>query len=184
MDQDEPRKALCDALLRVGAGDSEALKDVYERTSAKLFGVCLRILGEPSEAEDVLQEVYVSVWRNASRFDAERASPVTWLAAIARNRSIDRVRARRPGRFAPAEAAFEIADGAPSALATIEASEGSAQLSGCLGQLELLHQSAIRAAFLDGLTYETLAQRAGVPLGTMKSWIRRSLLKLKACMER
>ena len=184
MDQDESRKALCDALLRVGAGDAAALKDVYERTCAKLFGVCLRILGEPSEAEDVLQEVYVSVWRNASRFDAERASPVTWLAAIARNRSIDRVRARRPGRFAPPEAALEISDGAPSALARLEASEDSAQLSGCLGQLEPLHQAAIRAAFLDGLTYETLAQQSGVPLGTMKSWIRRSLLKLKACMER
>jgi len=184
MDLDQQREALREALFRVGAGESAALKEVYERTSAKLFGICLRILGEPNEAEDVLQEVYVSVWRNASAFNAERGSPVTWLAAIARNRSIDRVRARRPGRFAPADAALEVADGAPSALARIEASEGSAQLAGCLGELERLHQSAIRSAFLDGLTYETLARQAGVPLGTMKSWIRRSLFKLKACMER
>jgi len=184
MDLDQQREALGDALLRVGAGDSAALKEVYERTSAKLFGVCLRILGEPSEAEDVLQEVYVSVWRNAGAFNAERASPITWLAAIARNRAIDRVRARRPDRFAPAEAAIALADGAPSALARLEASEGSAQLFGCLGELERAHQSAVRSAFLDGLTYETLARQSGVPLGTMKSWIRRSLLKLKACMER
>ncbi len=182
MDLDGQREALCLALVRVAAGEAPALKEVYDRTSAKLFGVCLRILGEPSEAEDVLQEVYLSVWRGAAAFSADRASPITWLAAIARHRAIDRLRARRPGRSEPIDAADDVADGAPSALDLLQESEGARRLAGCLGELEGPFQNAIRAAFLDGFTYEALAQRAGVPLGTMKSWIRRSLLKLRACV--
>ena len=178
------REALCGALERVGQGDGAALREVYDRTSAKLFGVCLRILGEPNEAEDVLQEVYIAVWRSAGAFDAGRASPVTWLAAMARNRSIDRLRARRPGRSEPIEQAAEAIDGAPSALATMERDEDKRRLDSCLGELDPVQQLAIRSAFLDGCTYEVLAVRAGVPLGTMKSWIRRGLLKLRECLER
>jgi RNA polymerase sigma-70 factor (ECF subfamily) len=184
MDLDGQREALRSALLRAGRGDAPALKEVYDKSSAKLFGVCLRILGDPCEAEDVLQEVFVSVWRGAASFNADRVSPITWLVAIARNRSIDRLRARKPARSQPIETAADIADSAPSALTRLVESEGSTRLAGCLGELEHMQQSAIRAAFLDGLTYEALAQRAGVPLGTMKSWIRRSLLKLRTCMER
>jgi len=161
-----------------------ALREVYESTSAKLFGVCLRILGEPSEAEDVLQEVYTTVWRKASTFDGARASPITWMAAIARNRSIDRLRARPRARTEPIEAALAIADPSPSAETMLQDAQGSRRLRGCLDELEEPHRIAIRAAFLDGHTYDVLARGAGVPLGTMKSWIRRSLLKLKACMER
>ncbi len=153
-------------------------------TSAKLFGVCLRILGEHTEAEDVLQDVYLSVWRNAVAFDTARASPITWLATIARNRAIDRLRARRPGRSVAIDAALQVADPQPSALTRVAADQDVARLHGCVGELEALHRNAIRAAFLDGFTYEALADRAGVPLGTMKSWIRRSLLKLRACMDR
>jgi RNA polymerase sigma-70 factor (ECF subfamily) len=184
MDLDDQRQALTGALLRVGRGEAAALKEVYDRTSAKLFGVCLRILGEPAEAEDVLQVVYVTVWRRAAAFDPSRSSPITWLAAIARNRSIDRIRARRPDRNIPIEAAVHVADAAPLALSAIEDREASARLSGCLGELEAVHQQSVRRAFLDGLTYEALAQQAGVPLGTMKSWIRRALIKLRGCMER
>ncbi len=184
MEPEGQREALTGALARVGSGDAGALKEVYDRTSAKLFGVCLRILGEPTEAEDVLQEVYVSVWRNAAAFDADRASPITWLAAIARNRSIDRVRARHPERSIAIDAAMEVADAAPLASSLLEASQESRRLAGCLGELEPQHQGAIRAAFLDGQTYEVLASRAGVPLGTMKSWIRRSLIRLRGCLDR
>src|SRR5579862_2932327 len=107
MVEDNRRDALAEALRRVAQRDATALREVYDQTSAKLFGVCLRILGEPSEAEDVLQEVYSTVWRRAETFDAGRASPVTWLAAIARNRSIDRLRARPAVRLVPIEAAFD-----------------------------------------------------------------------------
>src|SRR6185503_13548596 len=95
MDIDSNRSLIAAALNRIPAGDRPALQTVYRLTSAKLFGVCLRILGERAEAEDVLQEVYVTVWRKAADFDANRSSPMTWLIAIARNRSIDRLRASR-----------------------------------------------------------------------------------------
>lgn len=185
MDADARRKQLAAALARVASGDRAALKLVYDMTSAKLFGVCLRILNDRSEAEDVLQDVYIAVWRKASAFDATRASPITWLVAIARNRSIDRARAGGASRLKePIEAAAEVADPMPLAPDLIEAQQQSGRLSGCLDELEQHQSAAIRAAFIGGLTYEDLAQRTGVPLGTMKSWIRRGLAKLRECLER
>src|SRR5215468_5316813 len=92
MDADATRSQLAAALIRVAGGDRAALRMVYQDTSAKLFGVCLRILRDRSEAEDVLQEVFVTIWRKATSFDPGRASPITWLVAIARNRAIDRLR--------------------------------------------------------------------------------------------
>jgi RNA polymerase sigma-70 factor (ECF subfamily) len=184
MDQDSRRDHLVDALRRAGSGDAAALCDIYNTTSAKLFGICLRILGESAEAEDVLQEVYTIVWRRAATFDNGRASPISWLATIARNRSIDRLRARPAQQMAPLEAAVSVADGAPIAELALESAQGVSQLYACLDELEGPQRNAIRSAFLDGLTYDAIAYQSGVPVGTMKSWIRRSLLKLRACMER
>lgn len=184
MEPDAQREALAHALTRTARGEAPALKEIYERTSAKLFGICLRILGEASEAEDVLQEVYVSVWRGAGGFDAGRSSPITWLAAIARNRAIDRVRRRRPGRAEPIGAAGPIADPSRSALGALEDAEQGRRLHDCLGELDEPQRGAIAGAFLDGYTYEVLARQGGVPLGTMKSWIRRALIRLRACLER
>src|SRR6266436_8129021 len=98
MDAEASRSQLAAALVRVAAGDRAALRMVYQDTSAKLFGVCLRILNDKSEAEDVLQDVFVTVWRKATGFDPGRASPITWLVAIARNRAIDRVRSSAMNR--------------------------------------------------------------------------------------
>jgi len=98
MDFDTNRSLIAGALARIPGGDRAALQTVYRLTSAKLFGVCLRILGERANAEDVLQEVFVTVWRKAGDFDATRASPMTWLIAIARNRAIDRLRASKNSR--------------------------------------------------------------------------------------
>ena len=123
-------------MRRIPAGDRTALQTVYRLTSAKLFGVCLRILGERGEAEDVLQEVYVTVWRKAADFDASRASPMTWLIAIARNRSIDRLRATRQSRnMAPIDEAGEIADSAAPADRALEGLQEHARLHGCLDGL-------------------------------------------------
>ena len=185
MDAEVMRSQLAAAMARVAAGDRAALRIVYQATSAKLFGVCLRILKDRSEAEDVLQDVYVTVWRKAASFDPSRASPITWLVAIARNRSIDRLRAGAVSRrMDPIDAADEVSDPAPAALEQVEAAEQSGRLRTCLQELEERQSAAIRSAFLDGTTYEELAARMGVPLGTMKSWIRRGLLKLRACLER
>jgi RNA polymerase sigma-70 factor (ECF subfamily) len=179
------RDLLTARLAAVAKGDRAALGDLYQRTSAKLFGVCLRILQDRSEAEEVLQETYLIVWRRAGTFDPTRASPVTWLATIARNKAIDRLRAAGPkSRRVPLEAAFEAADPTPLASATLEMSDERRRLEECLGQLEPKYSAAIREAFLDGKTYDELAGRMGVPLGTMKSWIRRSLMRLRSCLER
>jgi RNA polymerase sigma factor (sigma-70 family) len=185
MGADENRSQLVAALARVAGGDRAALRLVYQDTSAKLFGVCVRILNDKSEAEDVLQEVYLTVWRKAATFDPARASPITWLVAIARNRSIDRLRsAAGRGRMEPIESAQDVHDPAPAALDLVHATQQSRRLATCLGELEQRQSIAIRAAFMDGNTYEELADRMRVPLGTMKSWIRRGLLKLKDCLER
>ena len=185
MDADPPRSQLAAALARVAGGDRGALQIVYQDTAAKLFGVCLRILNDRGEAEDVLQEVYVTVWRKAASFDPGRASPITWLVAIARNRSIDRLRATSVSRrMQPIEAADTVSDPAPAAVERVEMAQQHRRLADCLDELEPRHSVAIRAAFLDGSTYEELAARMSVPLGTLKSWIRRGLLKLRACLER
>src|SRR5215467_10035879 len=118
---DISRSQLAAALVRVAAGDRAALRMIYQDTSAKLFGGCLRILKERSEAEDVLQDVYLTVWRKAAKFDSGRASPITWMVAIARNRAIDRLRARGAGgRLAPIEAADAVSDPAPAAVERVE----------------------------------------------------------------
>jgi len=184
MDADAMRSQLAAALVRAAGGDRAALRQIYQDTSAKLFGVCLRILNDRSEAEDVLQDVYVTVWRKAATFDPGRASPITWMVAIARNRAIDRLRASAVSRrMEPIEAADGVGDPAPAAVERIEMAQQHQRLARCLEGLEARHSAAIRAAFLGGASYNKLAQRMSVPLGTMKSWIRRGLLKLRACLE-
>ena len=184
MDLNANRDLITAALARIPKGDRAALQTVYRLTAAKLFGVCLRILGERSEAEDVLQEVYVTVWSKAANFEATRASPMTWLIAIARNRAIDRLRATRQSRWMqPIEAASDVADGAAPPDRALETSQDRARLYGCLEALSVQEKAALRGAFFDGNTYEELAARMRVPLGTMKSWIRRAMIKLKSCLE-
>lgn len=184
----EGRHILADLLQRVAGGDRGALGTLYRATSAKLYGVCLRILKDNGESEDVLQEVYMVVWRRAGAFDASRGSPITWLAAIARNRAIDRLRSRKAaGDGVSAQSAeavlAEAADPMPNADDLLERSDTYRRLWSCLETLDPRHAHAIRAAFHEGVTYESLAGQAGVPLGTMKGWVRRSLLRLRGCLD-
>ncbi|KPM23353.1 sigma-70 family RNA polymerase sigma factor [Citromicrobium bathyomarinum] len=180
----ERREQLKAAMLRLSKGDRDALEVVYRLTSVKLFGICLRILGDRKEAEDALQDVYITLWRNAARYDAKRASPIAWLATFARNRAVDRLRTGKVRRGAvPVEAAAELPDGDPSADDLLIDAERAARVHACLDTLDEPQRGAIRTAFLEGRTYAELAERNAVPLGTMKSWIRRGLLKLRTCME-
>ena len=184
MDLDNNRKLITTALDAVGSGDRRALQTVYRLTATKLFAVCLRILGERGEADDVLQEVYMTVWRKAGTFDPALSSPMTWLIAIARNRAIDHLRAHGQNRHMdPIEEAVELADDKPTADAALQSAQEQAQLQRCLDTLAGHERAALRGAFFDGNTYEELAERMKVPLGTMKSWIRRAMIKLKACLE-
>ncbi|MBA2919119.1 sigma-70 family RNA polymerase sigma factor [Sphingomonas sp. MAH-20] len=181
-DGDAARERLVAAIAAVAAGDRRAFHELYQRSSAKLYGVCCRILGEGQDAEDALQEAYANVWRRADRFDASRASPITWLAAIARNAAIDRLRARGSRSAAPIEEAFDIADAAPLADTLMEQASDARRLHGCLGELGGGEAALIRTAFLEGASYPELAARAGEPLGTIKSRIRRALIKLRECL--
>ncbi len=179
------RQQLKQALLGVAAGRRQALADLYSRTRAKLFGIALRILADRSEAEDALQDIYVTIWRKAGSYDPDRASPITWLATLARNRAIDRLRsAARPRASAPIEAAEDEPDERQDAFEALAAGQEQVRLMRCVDELEQRQSAAIREAFFRGLTYAELAERSGVPLGTMKSWIRRGLLRLRECLER
>jgi RNA polymerase sigma-70 factor (ECF subfamily) len=181
---DEEVERLRAALKAVAEGDRAALQVVYQRTSAKLFGICLRILSDRMEAEDALQEVYVSLWRRASSYDPARSSPITWLATFARNRAIDRLRSSSRARHTDdLDEVGGVADERPGALEVMESDQERQRLFGCMEQLEERQRVAIRSAFFGGLTYAQLAERAGTPLGTMKSWIRRGLGQLKGCLE-
>ncbi|MFD0737784.1 sigma-70 family RNA polymerase sigma factor [Lysobacter koreensis] len=177
-------ETLARTLGAIANGDRAAFEQLYRATSSKLFGVCLRVLPDRDEAQDVLQEAYATVWSKAAQFDASRASAITWLAMIARNKAIDRIRATPArNRSAPLEWADEVADSAPSPLAATEHATDNARLGACMEQLDPRRRSLIRVAFFEGATYEELAARVGSPLGSVKSWIRRGLLQLRACLE-
>lgn len=180
----EAREALRLAMQRLADGDKATLEEIYHATRVKLFGICLRILGDRKEAEDALQDVYVNLWQRADRYDPARASPIAWLAAFARNRAIDRLRMGKVRQGAVAvEEATDLADNAPLAETLMIDLERTAQIHTCLATLDERTQSHIRAAFFEGHTYAQLADQAGVPLGTMKSWIRRGLMRLRTCLE-
>lgn len=170
-------------IVRTSLRDRAAFDLLYRHTSAKLFGVCLRVLKDRTEAEEALQEVFVKIWSKADRFAVSELSPISWLVAVARNHAIDRLRARRVPA-ADLDAALEVADQAPSPEAQAIAGGEGVRLHRCLEELEADRADAVRGAYLRGDTYEELAARFSVPLNTMRTWLRRSLLKLKDCLER
>lgn len=178
------RARLVAALARTSSGDRSALREVYDLTAGKLFGICLRICRDRDAAEDILQDVYLKIWNRAGRFDATRASPITWLAAIARNTSIDWVRANgdKDDQRSGFEWHVERTSLEAGTFETIEAAQDRMRLERCLDQLGPQQGGAIRAAFLDGFTHSELAKRLSVPLGTMKSMVRRGLLHLRECL--
>ncbi|WP_036167087.1 sigma-70 family RNA polymerase sigma factor [Noviluteimonas dokdonensis] len=171
-------------LAAVAKGDAMAFERLYHATSAKMFGVCLRLLSDRDEAEDAVQEAYAAIWRKAAQYDAAIASPISWLAMIAHNKAIDRLRSDGASRNAlPIEFAFEVSDTAPGAPAMAEHAGETRQLDRCLNQLEARRRTLIRTAFYEGATYEELARRTDTPIGTVKSWIRRGLMQLRTCLE-
>lgn len=176
------RSELTDVMTRVAAREAGSLKTLYERTSSKLYGICLRLLRDEAEAQDALQDVYLTVWRKAEAFDPSRASAITWLATITRNRAIDRLRSAAPAA-GDLDQAGDVPDGSPSSLDVLEQAEDASRLRRCLEELDERARSMIRSAFFDGATYGQLADREGVPLPTMKSWIRRGLQRLRGCLE-
>lgn len=176
-------------------GNHAAFAQLYERTHTHLFGVANRILGNGQSAEDVLQEAYVSIWKNAggyrSEVDGQSIQPMTWLIAIVRNKALDalRVRARRKENdlsqdddLAPdAESASEAGTN-PSAMQLLEQATQALHIDACMNALEGSHRQSLALAYYQGLSHTEVAAQMGAPLGSVKAWIRRGLEKLKTCL--
>ncbi len=169
-------------LARTALRDARAFDRLYEHTSAKLFGVALRLLKDRTEAEDALQEIYVKIWQRADQYGLSKASAMSWLIAIARNHAIDRLRARKPGHQ-PIEEVYQIADIAPTPEETAVSVSQRARIDHCLERLDSEKAEAVRGAYLEGYSYQELAERSRIPLNTMRTWLRRALMKLKECLE-
>lgn len=178
-DVDAEPVALGVLLQACGQGNRLAFETLYRVTSSRLFGVCLQYLENRAEAEEVLQEVYTSVWLKASTYDPQRSAAITWLATIARHKAIDRRRAQP--RHEPLDD-LEERPSAESVADAFEADRQRRQIDRCLETLGKDQQTYIRVAFFEGYSYAELAARHRIALGTMKSWIRRGLLQLRACL--
>lgn len=173
---------LQDLLAKVALRDRAAFRALYEATSAKLFGVLLRLLKDRHDAEDALQMVYVKIWQKAPAFAGSQHSPMGWLVVLTRNHAIDLIRARKPVATPMADG-FEVVDQAMNPeQEALNASLGD-QLARCLEELETRHAAAVRDAYVLGDSYQEIAHKLDVPLNTVRTWLRRGLAKLKTCME-
>ena len=183
--QNEALKQLLTACSR---GDSAAFGRLYEATSAKLFGVAMRILRREDWAEEVLQDCYVNIWNHASKYSAALSAPMTWMTSIVRNRCLDWL--RRPnlevvieseedgGNLIDAQASED-----PGPLDELSRTSEARALAECLARLEAKQRQAVMLAFFDGLSHSELAAHLREPLGTVKTWVRRGLIHLKGCLE-
>ena len=192
-DWPERSRELSQLLARAGLGDRAAFGRLYEQTSGHLFAVVLRIQRDRAQAEDLLQEVYVSVWKAAAGFDAARSQPLTWLTSIARNRAIDSLRraGAQPQTISTTrdedddrpDAVEALADEAPGPLDLLGRASDARQLSHCMEGLSPPQRQSVALAFFDGLSHAEVAEQLREPLGTVKSWVRRALMALKGCLE-
>jgi len=185
---------LSQLLARVGLGDRSAFASFYERTSGHLFAVVLRIQRDRGLAEDLLQDVYVSVWKSAASFDAARSQPLTWLTHIARHRAIDSLRrsqtqprlesSRRGDDDEQGDLLDGVASETPGPLDLLGRASDARELSQCMERLSPAQRQSVALAFFDGLSHAEVAEQLQEPLGTVKSWVRRALATLKSCLER
>ncbi|OLP59267.1 RNA polymerase subunit sigma [Xaviernesmea oryzae] len=170
-------------ISRVGLKDRDAFSRLYRASSPKLFGVCLRMLKDRAEAEEALQEVYVKIWARADGFVPAATSAAGWLQAIARNQAIDRLRARKPVADVLDEA-YDLPDSTADPEACAVAAGERRRIDACLDELAPDRADAVRRAYIEGASYQELADHFAVPLNTMRTWLRRSLLTLRECLER
>jgi RNA polymerase sigma-70 factor (ECF subfamily) len=185
--------ALSEMLARVALGDRAAFERLYRATSSALLGVIVRIQRDRAQAEDLLQDVFVNVWRAAQGFDAARAQPMTWLISIARNRAIDSLRRQKTEPRTVSSHGHDddgndtsLIDAVPSdAAGPLELLQDAAQVRAvtrCIGVLSAEQQQCVALAYYQGLSHSEVAQHLAQPLGTVKSWVRRALMALKDCL--
>lgn len=170
-------------LIACQGGDREAFSGLYRIASPQLFGLALRILRRRDWAEEALQECFVTVWRRASDYKPDLGPAMPWITVILRNKCLDRLRREKPLQPLDESAAAERPDEGPSPLEGAMANAEAKRLKGCVDELDGEQKRSIQLAYYEGLTHEELAKRMAAPLGTVKSWIRRGLQRLKKCLE-
>jgi RNA polymerase sigma-70 factor (ECF subfamily) len=169
------------ALARMARGEGDAVAELYDRHARPIYSLALRILGDATEAEDIVQEVFSQAWKQAARYSASRGAVAAWLMTLARSRAIDRLRAKRarPGDVSDERVAGQLVDAGPPADSLVLSSEQVARVRAALDELPLLQRAAIELAYYEGLTHAEIADRLEQPLGTGKTRIRLAMLKLR-----
>ena len=170
-------------IARVALRDRDAFSTLYDATSGKLLGVCIRILKERASAEDAMQDAFLKVWNKADRYQVTGYSPMTWLITIARNTAIDRLRATKVSQDID-DYSDQIAAPQGSPEDSVVAASEAGRIVACLDELEADRRDAIKGAYLEGQSYKDLAARFDIPLNTMRTWLRRGLASLKECLSR
>lgn len=175
---------LAQLLVACGRKDEDAFARLYRAASPKLFAAAIRILRRRDWAEEVLQDSFVSIWNHAADYAQWKSAPMTWMTSIVRNRALDLLRRPALEVSGDLEVIMELReDGNPGPLEQALASADAARLAACLKTLEARQRQSIMLAFFHGLTHSELASHLRQPLGTVKTWIRRGLQQLKACLE-
>jgi RNA polymerase sigma-70 factor, ECF subfamily len=167
-------------VVRIRTGDEQAMAQLYDRYSSIVYSVALRVLGDTGGAEDVVQDVFMQLWRNPAAFDSSRGSLPAWLAVIARNRAIDAIRKRRPED----DIAETIVSVEPDLAGEAERARAIEKVRGTLGTMPAPQRDALELAFFEGLTHSEIAEKTGEPLGTIKTRIRAGLLALRKALNR
>lgn len=175
---------LAQLLARAALGDRAAFAELYRASAAKLFGVSLRIVRERPLAEEALQDSFVNIWNHATDYAPTKSAPLTWMAAIVRNRSLDIVRRSREEPDVDDELAARLVDESAAPAREAEDRAAAHSIRECLGELEGEQRQTIALAFFHGLTHSELARHLGRPLGTVKTHVRRGLARLRDCLAR
>ena len=173
---------LAGLLAAVAKGDEAAFERLYVATRAKLYGVVLRILRRQDLAEEVIQETYVRIWKGAGQFNPGLASPITWMATIARNRAIDLMRKKSETLIEEEPSEMEAVADSPDPLARREMTEELKRLLECIGRLDPERQKLVLLAYYNGWSREQLAAKFEAPANTIKTWLRRSILEIRECL--
>jgi RNA polymerase sigma-70 factor (ECF subfamily) len=169
-------------LAAVAKGDQPAFERLYAATRAKLYGVTLRILRRADLADEVIQETYLKIWSSAGQFEPALASPITWMVAIARNRAIDLLRKKTDVSLEEVPEAMDVAADTPAPLAAREMTEELKRLLACIGRLDAERRKLVLLAYYNGLSREQLAKQFDKPVNSIKTWLRRSLIEIRACL--
>lgn len=181
MDREELSGELAGLIRLVAAGHRGAFRRIYDLQSPRMHAVAMRITRQGPLAADAVHDAFLQLWRNAGRFDLARGNPEAWLISLVRYRALDI--ARRRGREVQDDDVPEQMDERPDALEQLASSQDAAALHACLGQLDTERRRLLVLAFVEGLSHSEVSERLKLPLGTVKSWIRRSLQSLRLCLE-